>query len=125
VAVRARWLRLAGLVFAGLFWAANGFAAGFGTGRAVDDATALPRRPEVVLDTKERLVDPPEGVTETPLPVEEGQTYKYRYRGLRLLLATGGRLFLVPQHWDDQGRTLVVPNDSQLRLELVPQGFGN
>jgi hypothetical protein len=120
---RAGAFAVAGLVLAGLFWAANSFAASFGTGRAVDDATALPRRPEVVLDTKERLVDPPEGVTETPLPVHDGQTFRYRYRGLRLLLATGERLFLVPEYWTDQGRTLVVPNDSQLRLQLVPRGF--
>jgi hypothetical protein len=117
---RAGAFAVAGLVVAGLFWAANSFAAGFGTGRAVDDATALPRRPEVVLDTKERLIDPPEGVTETALPAHEGQTFRYRYRGLRLLLATGGRLFLVPERWTDQGRTLVVPNDAQLRLQLVP-----
>ena len=86
----------------------------------MDDATALPRRPEVVLDTKERLVDPPEGVTETPLPAHPGQTFRYRYRGLRLLLATSARLFLVPENWTDRGSTLVVPNDAQLRLRLSP-----
>lgn len=110
----------AGLVLVGLFWAANSFAWAFGQGRAVDDALALPTQPELVLDTREPLVDLPEGVTEVPLPAGSEQAFRYRYRGLRLLLAAGGRLFLVPAHWTDHGRTLVVPYDGEIRIQLVP-----
>lgn len=110
----------AGLVLVGLFWAANSFAWAFGQGRAVDDALALPTQPELVLDTREPLVDLPEGVTEVPLPAASEQAFRFRYRGLRLLLAAGGRLFLVPAHWTDRSRTLVVPYDGEIRIQLVP-----
>jgi hypothetical protein len=107
----------AGLVLVGLFWAANSFAWAFGQGRAVDDARTLPDRAEVVLDVKERLLDLPEGVSETALP---GEGFRYRYRGLRLLLAAGDRLFLVPATWTERGRTLIIPYDNEVRLQLIP-----
>jgi hypothetical protein len=105
-----------GLALVGLFWAANTFASAFGRGRAIDDALDLPSRPEVVLDTKEPLVDLPPGITESGLPGE----YKHRYTGLRLLIAAGGRLFLVPAEWSDRPRTVVVPYDDEIRLQLIP-----
>lgn len=107
---------VSGLVLVGLFWAANSFAWAFGQGRAVDDAGQLPYRAEVLLDTKEPLADLPPGVEETPLAGE----FKHRYHGLRLLVAADDRLFLVPAPWTDQARTLVVPYDDQIRLQLVP-----
>jgi hypothetical protein len=80
----------AGLVRVGLFWAVNSFAWAFGQGRAIQDALDLPTDPEVVLDTKEPLIDLPEGVTEVRLPASsEDQAFRYRYRGLRLLVAAG------------------------------------
>jgi hypothetical protein len=112
----------AGLVLIGLFWAANSFAWAFGQGRAVDDALELPARPELVLDTKEPLVDLPEGVTAVALPAGREQAFRYRYRGLRLLVAAGDRLFLVPARWTGQSRTLVVPYDDEIRIQLVPAG---
>ena len=120
---RARRLAVvavSGLVLVGLFWATNSFAWAFGQGRAVDQAIGLPKEPEVVLDTKEPLVDLPDGVVEIPLAAGPNREFRYRYRGLRLLLASGGRLFLVPAHWTDGSRTLVVPYDDQIRLQLIP-----
>jgi hypothetical protein len=110
-----------GLLVAGLFWAANSFAWAFGSGRAYEDAVHLPERPEVLVDTRERLVDPPPGITETPLAGAPPTAYHYRYRGLRLLLAADGRLYLVPAEWTDQSRTLVVPYDDAVRIELIPR----
>jgi hypothetical protein len=60
-------------------------------------------RPEVILDTGQRLIDLPPFVRETPLPTQEGDQFRSRYRGLRLLIQAGGRLFLVPERWTDQG----------------------
>lgn len=108
------------LLVAGLFWMANGFAALYGKGRAEDDVRALPRRPEVVLDTTDPL-DFPAGVTETQLPADAGD-FRYRYRGLRLLVESGGRLFLVPAVWDqDLSRAVVVEYGESVRLQLIPQ----
>jgi hypothetical protein len=110
----------AGLVVAGLFWAVHEFAWAFGADRAYDDAVKLPEQPEVVLDTGERLTDLPAKVTESSLSPTQEAAFRYRYRGLRLLVASGGRLFLVPQRWTEQGRTLVVPYNGEVRIQLIP-----
>jgi hypothetical protein len=107
-----------GLVVAGLFWAANSFAWAFGTGRGYDDALALPERPEVILETTLRITDLPDGVTETEI---QGPPAGYRYRGFRLLLSSGGRLFLAPDHWTAHSHTVVIPADAALSLQLVPR----
>lgn len=122
-AVRVRRAALAGvggLLVAGLFWAANSFAWAFGLGQAYDDAVRLPDRPEVVVDTRERLTDPPPGVRETPITGAAPAGYRYRYQGLRLLLEADGRLYLVPAQWTGQSRTLVLPYDGAVRLQLIP-----
>lgn len=115
--VAAGRIATAALLIAGLFWIANGFAALYGVGRAMDDVDGLPGRPELVLDTTEPL-DAPPGVTQTPITAGP---YKFRYEGLRLLVESDGRLFLVPAHWKrGTSRTLVVDYSSDIRIQLVP-----
>lgn len=94
-----------------------------GTARADEDALRLADQPEVILDTKEELNDLSPGITEVASPVGTAKdpAFHYRYRGLRLLLAAGGRLCLVPGHWTEQSRTLVVPYDANVRIQLVPE----
>jgi hypothetical protein len=112
------------LAVTGLFWAAHQFAWAYGAGRAYDDALKLPERPGVILASKEQLGDLPPGVTETVATgagsVAKDATFRYRYHGLRLLLASGGRLFLVPENWTTQSRTLVIPYDANVRIQLTP-----
>jgi hypothetical protein len=111
------------LVIAGLFWSANSFAAAYGVGRALDDAAAAPGEPEVILQTKERLYSLPPQIsrTEQRLPVEQGQQYRYQYRGLRLLVSSGSQLFLIPALWTEtEGRTVVIRSDSEVRIQLDP-----
>ncbi|WP_433022743.1 hypothetical protein [Kribbella sp. CA-294648] len=107
-------------VVAGSFWTVNSFAAAYGRGRALDDAESLTFRPEVVLYTKESLRDLPDGVEQTTLPKVPTDLFRYRYRGLRLLVESNGRLFLVPAHWvAGTSRTLVIPYDNSVRIDLV------
>ncbi|MGH3461601.1 MAG: hypothetical protein ACRDP9_09010 [Kribbellaceae bacterium] len=47
-----------------------------------------------------------------------GQTFNYRYRGLRLLVVGDDRLFLVPQRWTASNTTLVVPLDGDVRVQF-------
>jgi hypothetical protein len=113
-----------GLAVTGLFWAGTSFAWRLGEGRAYDDALQLPSRPEVVLDTGQRLIDLPPFVQETTLPAGKTDKFRYRYRGLRLLIQAGDRLFLVPGQWTAQGRTLIVPYDDSVRLQVIPHSQG-
>jgi hypothetical protein len=111
-----------GLVIAGMFWAAHQFAWAYGAGLAYEDARHMSERPELILETKDRLADLSPGIVETirtpGRAAKDGTSFRYRYRGLRLLLAAGGRLFLVPEHWTAESRTLIIPYDANIRIQL-------
>ncbi|MEO6413558.1 MAG: hypothetical protein ABIO48_13315 [Pedococcus sp.] len=88
----ALWLTVA----AAVFWTNATLAQWSGTGLGQEQASRLNELPRVVLDTRERLYLRNADVSEAVLQTEEGQTFRYRYRGLRLLVQNGDRMFLVP-----------------------------
>ena len=88
----ALWLTVA----AAVFWTNATLAQWSGTGLGQEQAGRLNELPRIVLDTRERLYLRNADVSETALQTEEGQTFRYRYRGLRLLVQNGDRMFLVP-----------------------------
>ena len=100
------------------FWATATTAQYSGRGLAKSDARHLDRFPVVILDTKERLALRSPGLEETALRPGAGQTFNYRYRGLRLLVVGENRMFLVPQHWNASNTTLVVPLDDSIRVQF-------
>jgi hypothetical protein len=108
------------VVVATVFWATATLAQWSGTGRAKALARDLTSLPAVVVDLPERLVAGDDTVSETALPTEEGQAYRYRYRGLRLLAEGDGRLFLVPERWSPSGSTFVVDvGEARVRFRFV------
>jgi hypothetical protein len=111
---------IVGLVTLSLFWATSSFAGAYGRGRAMDLAGRLSSdRPAVVLDTTERLFADYRGVEEMDLPAEEGQRFRYRYYGFRLLVQAEGRMFLVPEQWRfEDGTTLVLTVNDDVRFFL-------
>ncbi|GAA1850227.1 hypothetical protein GCM10009836_32530 [Pseudonocardia ailaonensis] len=116
---RVVWTFVAGAVVLSLFWAANSFAAAYGAGQAEIVAERMGTRPRLVLDTKERLYLDYGGIEETSLPAGADQTFRYRYRGLRLLVESGERMFLVPAVWvPGTSRVLVLPDDGSVRVQL-------
>ena len=100
------------------FWATATTAQYSGRGLAKSDAERLDQFPVVILDTKERLHLRSPGVEETALRPGAGQTFNYRYRGMRLLIVGENRLFLVPQQWNASDTTLVVPLDESIRIQF-------
>ncbi|MFI9833203.1 hypothetical protein ACIHIX_36575 [Streptomyces sp. NPDC051913] len=117
-------LAAVGLFVAGLFWASTQLAWAYGTGRGEEDASRLVDRPEVVVDTKDPIDGLPTGVTETPLDAKgkDAGAYHHRYAGFRLLLSSGGRLFLVTPDWVlGRDRTVVLPYGDDIRVQLLPQ----
>lgn len=115
-------LLIGGVLTLSLFWVTNSFAAAYGEGRALGIAEDLDERPAVVLDVQERLWLPEGVVEETALSEPgSGDVFRYRYRGLRLLVVAGGRMWLVPEAWGNTSRTtLVVPLDASVRVHFVP-----
>lgn len=108
------------VVIASVFWATATIAQWSGRGQAKALARDLTELPAVVLDTPEALLPRDGAVVETVLPPQEGQTYRYRYRGLRLLAEGDGRLFLVPETWSSSGSTFVVDfDDARVRFRFV------
>jgi hypothetical protein len=84
------------VVAAAVFWATATVAQWSGAGLAREQATHLEQLPQVVVDTKERLYLRSPEIAESALPPAEGQQFAYRYRGWRLLIQNGDRMFLVP-----------------------------
>jgi hypothetical protein len=113
---------VAAVLIAGLFWAVNTFAAAYGSGRAEVRAERLGDDPSIVIDTAERIVGlSSDVVTESELAPREGEVFRYRYEGLRLLTESNGRLFLVPTPWrEGESWTLVIPYDERIRIQFIP-----
>jgi hypothetical protein len=74
------------VVAVSLFWTTATVAQWSGRGLAMAQARSLDRLPSVIVDTKERLFLRSPGIEETALPAAPGQTFRYRYRNLRLLV---------------------------------------
>jgi hypothetical protein len=109
------------LIVLNLFWAATVYAQAYGRGRASQFAQALGNRPGVVVYSVDRLFVNEPGVTEQALP--GGAGYRYRYAGLRLLIHSGDRYFLLPAAWSPAaGSTIVLRDSDRVRLEFVPGG---
>jgi hypothetical protein len=106
------------VVIANIFWATATIAQWSGRGLARYSASHLDQLPSTILDTHERLFLRSPGIEETALPTAPGQTFRYRYRHLRLLIEGGDRMFLVPDHWSASNSTLIVPLDGTVRVQF-------
>ena len=107
------------LIAVSVFWATATIAQWSGRGLAEYAAVHFDALPSVILDTKEQLFlhDPPVVVV-NQLPPSQGQTFHYRYRGLRLLIVGQDRMFLVPAQWSPSDSTLIVPLDGSVRVQF-------
>jgi hypothetical protein len=106
------------LIVVSVFWTTATVAQWSGRGLAREQATRLDQLPSVILDTKDRLFLRSPGIEETMLPVSEGQTFRYRYRNLRMLIHGNDRMFLVPHQWSASNSTLVVRLDDAVRVQF-------
>ena len=102
----------------GVFWTTATVAQWSGRGLAMRQARELDQLPSVILDTKERLFLRSPGIEERVLAESPGQTFRYRYRNLRLLIHGNNRMFLVPHHWSPSNSTLVVELDGTVRVQF-------
>lgn len=110
------------LVVLTAFWATNAAAKAHGRADARTLADHLWLRPEVRVDTTERLYFDYPGVQETVLPPDgPAQRFHYRYDGLRLLAQSGTRMFLIPDQWTGgKGYVLAMTADPNIRIAFHP-----
>ncbi len=111
-----------GLVLVAVFWAANDYARVQGRHRALGLEHALTALPAAVVYSDARLHLGASGILEDVLD-EEGGEPLYRYRGLRLLIRSGKKYFLLPTAWTrNQGAVVVLPDSDNLRFEFSSGG---
>jgi hypothetical protein len=113
---------VATLLIATLFWQTERFAQLGGEALADEIKRDVSTLPEVTLLSASRLQIEGPDVTEEPLP-GSGGAYGYRYRGLYLLQRSGNKYFLLTDGWaNEQGRLLVIPDTTDIRLEFRQGG---
>lgn len=105
------------LVTALLFWGTSDFAQVVGRGQAAAVESGLSSLPRADVYSSTELSIGAPGVQQTVLGTAEAPLYKYT--GLRLLVASGGRFFLLPDTWTlAQGTVVVLPDNDTVRVEF-------
>ena len=113
-------MTLVGLLVAfSVFWTGSVYVDALGRGRAQYLGHHLDRLPSVAVLAPRRLhIGPP--VTERRLAARDA-AYRYRYSGMRLLIRSGGKYFMVPDSWSHaSGVAIVLADNPDLRFEFGP-----
>jgi hypothetical protein len=93
------------------FWTASRYAEAVGRGRAQRLAASLSTLPQVTVFAPRRLDVTAPGVVEQRL-VGADRAYHYRYSGLRLLIRSASKYFLLPNGWTRATGSAIVLSDS-------------
>ncbi|HEV7807642.1 MAG TPA: hypothetical protein VGO80_17615 [Solirubrobacteraceae bacterium] len=104
------------MVVLSAFRTASVYADALGRGRAMGVAQNLGARPAVTVFSARRLHLT--GVAEQELDGRDS-AYRYRYAGLRMLIRSGGKYFLLPDGWiRGRGAAIVLSDGPSLRFEF-------
>jgi hypothetical protein len=105
-----------------LFWEMSVYAGVVGRGYALELARTLPSRPRATAFSPTPLGIEAPGVHEERLVVGSAggrDEVRYRTTGLRFLVRSGGRLFLVHDGWTPRrGTVIVLPDNDQVRWQF-------
>ncbi len=109
----------AALLLVLLLWAVTLYAQRRGAEAALQYRVDSAGLPSTVVYAARRLHLEGPGIKETELP-DPAAMYRYRYAGLRLLIHSNQRYFLLPACWasDPWARAIALPADGSLRLEF-------
>jgi hypothetical protein len=101
------------------FWALSAWASEQGGRTAVLLARNLGMQPGVVIHSKQALAIDGPGV-QVDISKGADDAYHYTYSGLRLLVRSGGRFFLVPDGWAPHtALAFVVPESDGIRVDFA------
>jgi hypothetical protein len=99
-----------------LFWGTSDYAQALGRGLAVSYEERSMLLPTAVVYSKDRLGITAPNVREQTNGPEEHPVYQYT--GLRLLVVSGGRIFLLNEGWTlRSGKVVVLRDDPGMRVE--------
>ncbi|CAN7369580.1 hypothetical protein [Arthrobacter sp. LjRoot14] len=99
-----------------LFWGTSDYAQALGRGLAVSYEQRSALLPTAVVYSKDRLGISAPNVTEQSSGTAEHPVYQYS--GLRLLVVSGGRIFLLNEGWTlRSGKVVVLRDDPGMRVE--------
>jgi hypothetical protein len=108
------------LIFLSIFWTTNELARALGRGHAQTLESRIGARPGVVVYSEQRLQLAGPGIVEQYLGSATDARYRFRYEGLKLLVASGDQFFLLPERWSpDEGNAILLQRDESLRFEFV------
>lgn len=110
-----RKLLIGSFVTLALFWELSNYAAVVGRGYALAISDSLATLPRATAYSAQPLGIQAPGVHEERLESGDG----YRTSGLRLLVRSGGRLFLLHNGWSPRaGTVIVLPDNDSLRWQF-------
>jgi hypothetical protein len=118
-----RAVLVGGIITLAMFWELSSYAGVVGRGYAERIARTVGSLPRVTVTSPDPLGVLAAGVTEEAVTLPGPTTahsVRYRTTGLRLLVSSGGRVFLLTEGWrPGQGAVVVLPEDDDaLRWQL-------
>jgi hypothetical protein len=115
-------LLIGSVITLALFWEVSKYAGVVGRGYALEIARTVPALPRATVFSATPLGIEAPGVREERLtigPDADKSTLRYRTSGLRLLVRSGGRMFLVHDGWTpQQGTVIVLLDNEQVRWQF-------
>lgn len=120
--VRISGLAVVALILLSTFWGASLYADALGRGRAQQLGSNLRAQPRVTLYS-ERSLGIPSSIAAADLLPDEGARYTHRYTGLRLLIQSNDKYFLLSEGWTpSMGSVVVIEDEPDIRVEFSAGG---
>jgi hypothetical protein len=117
-----RKLLVGSLITAALFWELSDFAGVVGRGYAQQIESTVSRLPRVTVFSSSPLGIEAPGVREQRIaahPAAGDTAVRYRTTGLRFLVRSGGRMFLLHDGWKPRtGTVIVLPDNEEIRWQF-------
>ena len=117
-----RAVLIGGIITLALFWELSSYATVVGRGYAQRIAHTVGSLPRVTVTSSEPLGVKAPGTSEEAIALPSGtgtKTIRYRTTGLRLLVSSGGRVFLLSDGWrPGSGVVVVLPDDDTLHWQF-------
>ena len=108
------------LTIAATFWAVAIYAGTIGSNLARDIANGSIVRPAAIIYSQSDLRISGSQQSDAPASAEQ-HSWAFKYAGYKLLTYANGRWFLIPEQWQPNSPTLILPDSDSVRVTLSPR----